>query len=167
MDFAKRRREQVQKNIQWVSTLKLLMGFNLAGVGCPILKQKQQNLKDLSVRGKKSTRDSSVSSCSSAHKPPGWRAQRSGPVIVQGIGFTAPVVLLPAPSPAPSPPRIMGSHISSTRLLLRPSRAFYNLSTRNRVAALLTVKSVLWGRSPLHCFPCLLLRRKGDSDGPC
>lgn len=87
------------------------MGFNLAGVGCPILKQKQQNLKDLSVRSKKSTCDSSVSSCSSAHRPPGWWAQGSGPVIVQGIGFTAPVVLLPAPPPVPCPVPRPGSWV--------------------------------------------------------
>lgn len=52
--------------------LKLLVDFNGAGVGCLILKYKQQNHEDLSVMGEKSTGDSSVSSGSSAPRPPGW-----------------------------------------------------------------------------------------------
>lgn len=46
--------------------LKLLVDFNLAGVGCLILKYKQQNHKDLRVTGEKSTSDSSVGPGSSA-----------------------------------------------------------------------------------------------------
>lgn len=109
--------------------------------------------------------DSPVGSCGSAHRPPDDRGPRGE------WPCHCPWNLVYCSCCSLASPTSMDHGFSYFKLkcCLRPSRDFYNLPTHKRVAVLLTVKGLLpdGGRRPLPCFPCLPLRRNGDSDGPC
>lgn len=104
----------------------------------------------------KPTRHTAVSP-QSAPRPAGSGAGGGSLSLSTDFVFIAFAVLLPIPLPQPpSSLWIMGSHISSLSLLLRPSRDFRNLPTHNRVMVLSTVKCLLWqeGLRPVFSASC-------------